>query len=67
MTECLTPTEPTTPCPQLVPADTTSEEDFDKYYFEAVKEALKISKGEMLPRHFDNLVMFIICFKAGLI
>ncbi len=60
MTECLTPTSlprPTSP----------HEQDFDKYYWDALAEAMKISNGKMKPKHLSNLVLFIMCYRAGLL
>lgn len=60
MTSCLTPTTPPSPRTQPMP-------EFDDYYWDAVREAAKISNGRMSQKHFNNLVLFIMCYRSGLL
>jgi hypothetical protein len=41
--------------------------EFDDYYWDALREAAKISNGRMRQKHFNNLVLFIMFYKAGLL
>ena len=59
----MTTYQPTLNLGQSLP--NTYKADFDEYYWDALREACRISNGTMKQKHFNNLVLFIMFYKAG--